>query len=73
LSDDVVDHTSFYALHPVTISNKYGESHFITYNKFEELKSRIVPSSEDDDEDYTNITNFNTDSDVDLKEITHFT
>ena len=73
LSDDV-DHTSFYALHPVTIGNQYGESHFITYNKFEELKSRIVPSSEeDDDEDFTNITNFNKDSDVDIKETAHFT
>lgn len=68
-----IDPTSFFVLHPVHMQNEYGEAHFIGYNKFQELLTKIVPSDAAESEGFTDITDFNPESDVDMKEDVHFT
>ncbi len=72
-SDDV-DPTSFFVLHAVHMQNEYGEAHFIGYNRFQELLQKIVPSDEAESEGFTDISDFNPETDVDMKEEeAHFT
>ena len=71
---DDIDPTSFFVLHAVHMQNEYGEAHFIGYNKFQELLQKIVPSDETESEGYTDISDFNPETDVDMKEEeVHFT
>ena len=71
---DNIDPTSFFVLHAVHMQNEYGEAHFIGYNRFQELLQKIVPSDEAESEGFTDISDFNPETDVDMKEEdVHFT
>lgn len=59
--------TSLYCVYPVEETNEYGSGHFVTAQKFELLKQKIRPSEGGDD--IVNISDFNPEQDVDIKEM----
>lgn len=59
--------TSLYCVYPVEETNEYASGHFVTAQKFELLKQKIRPSEGGDD--IVNISDFNPEQDVDIKEI----
>lgn len=59
--------TSLYCIYPVSDENVNVKGHFITSPKFESLKQKIQPT--DDDSDVVNISDFNPETDVDIKEM----
>ena len=64
------DPSSFFVVHPASTDNDLGMAHFVSYNKFQELLSKIEPVGDDEeDTGFTPISSFNpNDGDVDLKE-----
>jgi hypothetical protein len=63
------DNTSLYCVYPVN-ENEYVSGHFITSSKFELLKNKIHPKNEEDsDDDSIKISDFNPETDADIKEM----
>jgi hypothetical protein len=64
------DPSSFYVIHPASTNNDLGMAHFVSYNKFQELLSKIEPVNDDEeDTGFTPISKFDPEGgDVDLKE-----
>jgi hypothetical protein len=64
------DNTSLYCVFPIK-ENDNASGHFVTAAKFEMLKTKIRPKDENDDEDDDSIkiSDFNPETDVDIKEI----
>lgn len=59
--------TSLYCIYPVGDENEYAKGHFITAPKFETLKQKIRPAEEGSE--FVNISDFNPETDVDIKEM----
>jgi hypothetical protein len=65
-----IDDTTLYSVFPVNDVNNNGESHFIGARKWKELSSKLHPKDEDDDNpDMERITDFDPETDSDIKEI----
>jgi hypothetical protein len=63
------DNTSLYCVFPIE-ENDNASGHFISSSKFEILKTKIQPKDEEDDEDDSiRISDFDPETDVDIKEI----
>lgn len=63
------DSTSFYCVYPTEESNRFLSGHFISANKFEELKQKLHPQDEGGEEGVRNISDFNPETDTDIKEM----
>ena len=63
-----VDHTSIFVVHPVVETNDLGLAHFLSYKRFQELSSKIVPE-ENKGDGFTPLSNFEKEKDVDIKEM----
>jgi hypothetical protein len=64
------DNTSLYCVFPIE-ENDNASGHFVTATKFEMLRTKIQPKDENDDEDDDSIkiSDFNPETDVDIKEM----
>lgn len=58
------DESSFYCVQPAEVTSDDVPAHFISAQKFEKLKEKIHISGED----FSNVTDFSSEDDVDLKE-----
>lgn len=64
-----IDNTTLYCVYPVNDENELGKGHFIGAKKWDELSSKMHPKNEDEDNDTRRITDFNPETDVDIREI----
>jgi hypothetical protein len=62
------DNTSLYCVFPIE-ENDNASGHFVTAAKFEMLKTKIQPKDENDEDDSIRISDFDPETDVDIKEI----
>lgn len=62
------DNTSLYCVFPIE-ENDNASGHFVTATKFEMLKTKIQPKDENDDDDSVRISDFDPETDVDIKEM----
>ena len=62
------DNTSLYCVFPIE-ENDNASGHFVTAAKFEMLKTKIQPKDENDEDDSVRISDFDPETDVDIKEI----
>lgn len=64
------DNTSFYCVYPIVETNELASGHFIDAQMFEQLKSKLHPKDEDvEDDDVVRISDFNPETDVNIKEM----
>jgi hypothetical protein len=63
-----IDNTTLYCVYPVNDENELGKGHFIGAKKWDELSSKMHPKNEDEDNDTQRITDFNPETDVDIRE-----
>jgi hypothetical protein len=63
------DHTSFYCVYPIVETNEMASGHFIDAQTFEEVRKKIHPKDEGEEEDdVVKISNFDPETDVNIKE-----
>jgi hypothetical protein len=64
------DHTSFYCVYPIVETNEMASGHFIDAQMFEQLLTKIHPKDEgEEDDDVVKISDFNPETDVNIKEM----
>jgi hypothetical protein len=64
------DGTSFYCVYPIVETNELASGHFIDAPSFEQLKTKIHPKDEGaEDDDVVRISDFNPETDVNIREI----
>jgi hypothetical protein len=64
------DNTSFYCVYPIIETNEMASGHFIDAQMFQQLLTKIHPKDEEgDDDDVVRISDFNPETDVNIKEM----
>ena len=64
------DNTSFYCVYPIVETNELASGHFIDAQMFEQLQSKLHPKDEgEEDDDVVRISDFNPETDANIKEM----
>lgn len=63
------DGTSFYCVSPAAETNENASGHFISPSKFAELQQKLHPQEDGAEDGYRNISDFNPETDTDIKEM----
>jgi hypothetical protein len=63
------DNTSFYCVYPIIETNEFASGHFIDAQMFEQLKTKLHSKDKFKDKDFVRISDFNPETDVNIKEM----